>query len=258
MNYYIHNLDPIAFSLFGMPFPWYWLAYFFGYFWVLWSLKFLSRRGDIKLSEEVIHSYIFFGFFALVLSGKAFYILFYNLGHYLENPLDILAIWKGGMSFHGALLGGAAWTLYYSRKKAISFWKLTDPLCMVLPLTLFFGRLANFVNGELAGRVTEIPWAVVFNKFYDSHPRHPSQIYEALLEGLLLFIITMTLKKKLKTEAVMSIVFLTGYGCARFFVEFYRMPDPQIGYILNYFSIGQVYCVLMIVLAGLIYKFKKN
>ena len=247
-NYYIHNLDPIAFNLFGLPMPWYWLVYFLGYFWILWFCNYLYKKKYTDFGGGDLLSFIFPCFFILLLSGKLFYILFYNLNHYLANPAKVFAVWEGGMSFHGALIGCAFWTHLYAKKNGYSFFKISDTVITGVPLVLFFGRMANFINGELAGRVTDMPWAVVFPKFYDQAPRHPSQIYEALLEGILLFIILFLTRKKIKDEGVQSSMFLIGYGLARFFVEFFRMPDPQIGYILNFFTIGQLYCFVMIAL----------
>jgi len=258
MNYYVHNLNPIAFEIFGMPFPWYWLVYFLGYFWVYFSVRYLVKEGISRINFEEFQNFLFYGFLVLLFSGKVFYILFYNLNHYLDHPQDILAIWKGGMSFHGALIGCGIWTLYYTRKLARSFWSFADTMCLVTPFVLFFGRIANFINGELAGRVTDVSWAVIFPKLYDTSPRHPSQIYEALLEGLLLFAMMWLLKKKLSREGFLSALFLIGYGVGRFIVEFFRMPDPQIGYLLTYFTIGQVYCLLMIFVGALILKIKRS
>lgn len=255
MSYYVHDLDPIAFELFGMPFPWYWLVYFAGYFWVYFSVKFLIQKKYSSLNLAEIHNFLFYGFLVLLFSGKFFYITFYNFSFYLENPSQILAVWKGGMSFHGALLGCALWTLFYSKRKEINFFKLTDPVCTVVPIVLFFGRIANFINGELAGRVSTVSWAVVFPKLYDTQPRHPSQLYEAILEGLLLFLILWFSKTNIeKKPGLQSVIFLGGYGVARFIVEFFRSADSQIGYYFNYFTVGQFYCFLMIIFALIIYR----
>jgi phosphatidylglycerol:prolipoprotein diacylglycerol transferase len=255
MSYYVHDLDPIAFEIFGMPFPWYWLVYFAGYFWVYSSVKYLIQKNYSSLKLDEIHNFLFYGFLILLFSGKIFYILFYNLNFYLQNPSEVLAVWKGGMSFHGALVGCAAWTWFYSKKKSIKFLELADPFCTVTPLVLFFGRLANFINGELAGRVSNVSWAVIFPKLYDTQPRHPSQIYEAVLEGLILFFILWFSKGNMKKRVgLQSVIFLAGYGVARFIVEFFRLADPQIGYIFGYFTIGQFYCLLMIILAFFIHR----
>lgn len=256
MTHYVHDLSPIAFHLFGLPMPWYWLVYFLGYFWILWFCNYLIDRGYSDLNKKDLFSFLFPGFFILLLSGKVFYILFYNPSFYMKNPQKIFAIWEGGMSFHGALLGCALWTYIYSIKNGFSFLRLCDTVITGVPLVLFFGRLANFANGELAGRVSDVAWAVIFTKFYGSVPRHPSQIYEAILEGLLLFVVLFATRKKLRIAGFQSSLFLMGYGLARFFVEFFRMPDPQIGYLLGIFTIGQFYCLMMIVLGAYIYRSK--
>lgn len=245
MSYYTHSLDPIAFEVFGMPFPWYWLVYFLGYFWVQYFVKSLIKKKLISIDPTLFFQYIFYGFLVLIFSGKLFYILFYGFSHYLENPQDIFAIWKGGMSFHGALIGCGIWSYIYARKHKLNFWQLTDPVAMAVPFVLFFGRMANFINGELAGRVTNVAWAVIFPKLYDLEPRHPSQIYEAILEGIVLFSILWIRRKNLSSPGEQTLLFVFGYGLMRFLVEFFRMPDPQIGYLFGFFTIGQLYCVLM-------------
>jgi phosphatidylglycerol:prolipoprotein diacylglycerol transferase len=250
-EHYVHQLDPIAFELLGLPMPWYWLAYFFGYFWILWFAKYLYRQKLSQIDSLTLLQFIFPGFFVLLFSGKIFYVLFYNLSFYLNNPMKVFAIWEGGMSFHGALLGCALWTYAFARIKKLSFWQLSDPIITGVPLVLMLGRVANFINGELAGRVSHVPWAVVFPKLYDSSPRHPSQIYEAILEGLILFIVMFWSRKNIRIPGFQSALFLIGYGVARFIVEFFRMPDRQIGFILEYFTVGQIYCLVMIIIGSL-------
>lgn len=257
MSFYVHNLSPMAIEWGWLILPWYWLAYIVGFFIVYFGMMGLVRKKLIDLNIQEVHDYLSLGFLALILGGRVGYILIYNLSYYIKNPMKIFAIWEGGMSFHGAIIGIALYTLFRSRKFKRHLFTYTDSVSLFAPLGLFFGRLANFVNGELAGRVTDVPWAVIFPKFYDQSPRHPSQIYEAITEGLILFFIMQVFgKKKVKQDGFCSGLFLLSYGGARFLVEFFRNPDPQIGYYFSYFTLGQFLCLLMVFIG--IYLMRKS
>lgn len=250
MQYYVHNLNPIAIDFLGIKIAWYWLAYFFGYFWTLYLGKYLINNQKLSVSFTQYLNYLFSGFFMMLAGGKLFYIFFYNFSYYAEDFKRVLYFWQGGMSFHGALIGGAIWTYYYARKHGLKFFQLSDLVVTGVGVGIMFGRLANFINGELAGRVTDISWAVIFPRLYDMSPRHPSQIYEAILEGLVLFIILFACKRNLKRPGLNSGLFLIIYGIARFIVEFFRTPDPQIGLFFDFFSIGQIYCGVMVLVGA--------
>ncbi len=252
MNYFIHDFDPIAFELFGMPFPWYWLVYFFGYFFVLFQGRKLVSIDAIKVSFQNYQSYLFYGFIVMITSAKIFYIFAYHPSFYFSNPEKIFHFWEGGMSFHGALLGITLWTLFFAKKTKISPWRYSDLLVTSVPLVLFLGRLANFINGELAGRVTRVPWGVIFPKLYDYNVRHPSQLYQAILEGLILYCILQYSKKDLKDLGRQTVRFLFFYGLFRFFSEYFREPDSQIGYIIG-LSVGQLYCLAMMLISFIIF-----
>jgi phosphatidylglycerol:prolipoprotein diacylglycerol transferase len=179
-------------------------------------------------------------------------VLFYNFGYYLEHPLSIPFIWEGGMSFHGGLLGVVVVCVAYARRHKFHFLALGDILGTVVPIGLFFGRIANFINGELYGRISTAPWAVIFPRGGDL-PRHPSQLYEALLEGLCLFIVMVIAARNpviRRTTGLLFGIFVTGYSLSRFAVEFFREPDPQVGFIFEYFTLGQLLTLPMIA-AGL-------
>ncbi|WP_372652791.1 prolipoprotein diacylglyceryl transferase [Halobacteriovorax sp.] len=258
MNHYVHNLSPMAIEWGWFILPWYWLAYIAGFFIVYLGLMKFSSAGHIQLSKRTIHDYLSMGFLSLLLGGRFGYILIYNLNYYLEDPAKIFAIWEGGMSFHGAIIGIGLFTLYQSKKQKIPFLRFTDAISIFAPIGIFLGRISNFINGELAGRVTDVAWAVVFPKFYNSEPRHPSQIYEALLEGLVLFLILYFYgRKKINSLGFCTGLFVSLYGVFRFFIEFFRNPDPQIGLYFNAFTMGQILCSLM-VLAGLVLIFKSD
>ena len=258
---YTHNLDPILFDFGFLVIRWYSLAYIFGILigWWLGKIIILKKFNnlifnfDIKEFDNLITYIIVF----MLLGGRIGYVLFYNLGYYLSNPLDILKIWEGGMSFHGALAGIILGTYWFSIKKNIPTFFLLDIISFVAPIGIFFGRIANFINGELVGKTTDVAWGVIFPNI-DSNIRHPSQLYEAFLEGIVLFIImNLILFRKNYKTGTCSYFFLILYGIFRIFSEFYREPDLQIGYFFNLISMGMILSVLMI-LAGAIIFFKKD
>tara|TARA_Y100001970_G_C14095099_1_gene782187 strand:+ start:422 stop:1201 length:780 start_codon:yes stop_codon:yes gene_type:complete len=258
---YTHNLDPILFNLGFIEIRWYSLAYISGIligWWlgkVIISKKFrnLNFNFDIKEFDNLI-TYIII---SILLGGRIGYVLFYNLGYYISNPFDALKIWEGGMSFHGALAGVILGTYWFSIKKNIPSFFLLDIISYVAPIGIFFGRIANFINGELVGKTTDVVWGVIFPKI-DNNIRHPSQLYEAFLEGIVLFIImNLTLFRNNYKIGACSYIFLIYYGIFRIFSEFYREPDLQIGYFFNLVSMGMILSIMMI-LAGVIIFFKKR
>ena len=258
---YIHDLDPILFDFGFFVIRWYSLAYILGIligWWlgkkiILKKFKSLNHSFEIKEFDNLI-TYIIV---SILIGGRIGYVLFYNFGYYLLNPLDILKIWEGGMSFHGALLGVILGTYWFSIKKNIPTFFLLDIIAYVAPIGIFLGRVANFINGELIGKTTDVFWGVVFPKI-DNNMRHPSQLYEAFLEGVVLFIIMnlVFFRKNYKTGTC-SYMFLIIYGVFRIFSEFFREPDSQIGFIFGSLSMGMLLSLFMI-FAGSILYFKKN
>ena len=188
----------------------------------------------------------------IVVGGRLGYVLFYNLGHYIEAPLEAFAVWQGGMSFHGGLLGMVTAIVLFARRNAIPVLQMADAIAVVVPIGLFFGRLANFINAELWGRVTDVPWGVVFPNA-GPEPRHPSQLYEAALEGVVLFIVLQLIVARggLKRPGLVTGVFLLGYGLARMLVETVRVPDAQVGYLVGPVTMGMTLSLPM-VLGGLV------
>ncbi len=258
---YTHNLDPILLNLGFIEIRWYSLAYIFGILIGWWlGKKIILKRFknhnfyfDIKEFDNLI-TYIII---SMLLGGRVGYVLFYNFGYYLSNPFDILKIWEGGMSFHGAMIGIIFGTYWFSIKKSISTFFLLDIIAFVAPIGIFFGRIANFINGELVGKITNVSWGVVFPKI-DNNIRHPSQLYEAFLEGIVLFIImNLVLFRDNYKIGACSYIFLILYGGFRIFSELFREPDLQIGYLFNLISMGTMLSVFMI-LAGMIIFFKKD
>ncbi len=256
---YTHNLDPILLDFGFLVIRWYSLAYILGIL-IGWWLgkriilkKFKSFNFNIKDFDNLI-TYIII---SMLLGGRIGYVLFYNFGYYLSNPFDILKIWEGGMSFHGALVGIIFGTYWFSTKKKISTFFLLDIIAFVAPIGIFFGRIANFINGELIGKTTKVFWGVIFPNV-DNNMRHPSQLYEAFLEGVVLFVImNLILFKTNYKIGTCSYIFLIFYGIFRIFSEFYREPDLQVGYLFNLISMGTMLSILMI-LAGIIIFLKKD
>ena len=244
--------DPVAVEIGPLVIRWYALAYIAGL--VLgWRLaRRLVLRPGWKITPEGVDDLLFYVTLGVILGGRLGYVLFYQPDYYAANPLEILYVWRGGMSFHGGLIGVLVATVYFARRAGVPPLEVADLLAAVAPLGLFFGRIANFVNGELWGRVTDVPWAVVFPRA-GPDPRHPSQIYEALLEGLLLFVVLQILAwrpRRPEQQGMLAGVFLLGYGLARSFVELFREPDPQLGYLWGGLTMGQILSIPLVV-AGL-------
>ncbi len=261
---YTHNLDPVFINLGVFDIRWYSLAYIFGIlvgWWygkkiILRKFEIINYKFDLNLFDDLITYLIF----AIIIGGRLGYIFFYNFEYYISNPVDIFKIWEGGMSFHGALIGIIISTYIFSVKKNIKTLFLLDIIACVSPIGIFLGRISNFINGELVGKVTNVYWSVVFPGV-DLLPRHPSQLYEAFLEGIVLFLIMnlIIFKKRFKTGTC-SFLFLISYGILRIISEFFREPDYQLGYLFDLFSMGTVLSSSMIVfgIVMLFYNNKKN
>ena len=224
------HLHPEIFRIGWFALRWYSLAYITGIIAGWWyALKLIDRPGA-PMARRHVDDFVFWATIAVIAGGRIGYILFYDLGNYLKNPLDMLKLWEGGMSFHGATAVVALAMWWFCRRNNLSLLRFADYIACVAPIGLFFGRLANFVNGELWGKVSHVPWAIIFPNA-GPEPRHPSQLYEAGLEGLVLFAILNLMFWKSKTAryqpGLLCGTFLTGYGAFRFFVEFFRQPDSQ-------------------------------
>lgn len=248
------DIDPVALSLGPLEIRWYALAYLVGFLGGWWYAKKLVSLGPegARPNKDDIDNFIPWAVFGVILGGRIGYVLFYQAGMYLADPLEILKVWHGGMSFHGGALGVIIALFAFSARHKIPLLRLTDVVCACVPIGLFFGRIANFVNGELYGRASDAAWAVVFPRG-GGVARHPSQLYEAFLEGLVLFAVLafLMLSKKWRAHTgVVTGVFLGGYGFARFLVEFVREPDFHLGlFFFQSVSMGQILSVPMI-LAG--------
>ncbi len=236
---FINNFDPVAVQIFSIEIRWYSLAYITGILlgWILGKKIFISDP-NIKQKFDDFITYIIL---AIIVGGRLGYIFFYDFNYYSNNLLDIFKIWQGGMSFHGGLIGVIAVGIWFSKKNNQNIFSYLDVVSIVAPIGIFFGRIANFINSELYGIETNVSWAVKFVKV-DNLYRHPSQLYEAFLEGIILFIILLYFRNKgyMKTSGFISSLFLIFYSIFRFFAEFFRVPDDQLGYLFLNLTMGQI------------------
>ncbi|NKB61452.1 MAG: prolipoprotein diacylglyceryl transferase [Gammaproteobacteria bacterium] len=251
------NFDPVAISIGPLSIHWYGLMYLCGFVAGIWLGRYRASQANSGWDPEEISDLVFYAAVGVILGGRLGYVLFYNMEFYIANPLDIFAMWDGGMSFHGGVLGVFVAALLYSRKTQRSILNVGDFLVPLVPLGLFFGRVGNFINQELWGHVTDVPWAVYFHTAPDG-PRHPSQLYEALFEGLVLFALIWWFSSKNRKAGQISGLFFLGYGVCRFFIEFFRQPDAHLGAIaFDWMSMGQLLSIPM-VLFGLFLLLRKT
>ncbi len=246
----IDTISPVAFSVFGLDIRWYALAYVAAFVVGYWLFCRLMRRsdGDLSLSKKQMDDLLTAIIIGVILGGRLGYVLFYDLGYFLSHPLQILAVWHGGMSFHGGLLGVIIATFVYGRRQQVNAWKILDLLAVVAPIGLFFGRIANFINREVMGRPTDVPWAVVFNGDTPI-PRHPSPLYEAATEGILLFVIMYCLYRYTSLRrhpGALGGIMGMGYAVFRMFCELFRAPDAHIGFLTSWgLTMGQLLSLIM-------------
>ena len=251
------GFDPVAFSLGPVMVRWYGLAYLAGFLLGWWYAVHLVRSYPLAVkAEHIDDSFLTWIVIGVIVGGRLGYVVFYNPEYYIMQPWQILYLWQGGMSFHGGMLGVVLAVWFYCRRQGLAFLALLDVMALVAPIGLFFGRLANFVNGELYGRATDVAWAVIF-PHAGLVPRHPSQLYEAFGEGILLLLVLRALlfigdKRKgglLQRQGVMSFAFLIGYGVVRFLVEFVREPDSHLGLFFGLVTMGQLLSMCMVLAA---------
>ena len=236
---FINNFDPVAIHFFSLEIRWYSLSYVTGILigWVL-SKKIFITHEDIR---EKFDDFITYSILGIIIGGRLGYILFYNFDYYSNNLFDILKIWQGGMSFHGGLIGIIIASVWFAQKNNQNAYNYLDIVSIVAPIGIFFGRIANFINSELYGIETNLPWAVKFVQV-DNLFRHPSQLYEAFFEGLILFTVLLYLRSKgfMKIPGFISGSFLIFYSIFRFVIEFFRVPDAQLGYLFFNLTMGQI------------------
>jgi phosphatidylglycerol:prolipoprotein diacylglycerol transferase len=249
------QIGEVAVRIGPLAIRWYALSYIAGLLIGWFYCRWLTKRPPRTVSRPQIDDFLLWAMLGVVLGGRLGYVIFYNPGHFLQNPLDIFVLWEGGMSFHGGLVGVIVAMILYARRIKQPFFALADIVACATPIGLFLGRLANFVNGELYGRATDVAWAMVFPKDETGLPRHPSQLYEAFLEGVVLFAVLFVLARFTAAKGrlgALSGAFLVGYGCARITAEFFREPDPQLGFLFDAgFTMGQLLSVPMVILGVL-------
>jgi phosphatidylglycerol:prolipoprotein diacylglycerol transferase len=271
INFWQHipeYISPIAFEIGPIQVYYYGLMYLLAFLTVYALVLCRLRNEDPGFKKESIDNYFLWVITALLIGGRMGYVLFYNLFYYLKHPLEIILpfdmnngfryIGLYGMSYHGALIGIIVASVIFCRKFELDFWKLSDLFVAAVPLGYTFGRIGNFINGELYGRITSVPWGMYFPLDLMHQLRHPSQLYEAFFEGIFLFIILWSMRKRLRIPGALFSLYLIGYGVVRFCIEFFREPDQQLGFILGPFTMGQVLCFMMILSGGIIIKIRQG
>jgi len=243
---FINNFDPVAFQIFSLEIKWYSLSYIIGILtgWIL-AKRILIKDNNLR---EKFDDYITYVILGIIIGGRLGYILFYNFDYYLNNIADVFKVWQGGMSFHGGLLGLIIVSVLFAKKNNHNPYIYLDIVSLVAPIGIFFGRIANFINSELYGKETVLPWGVKFEKI-DNLYRHPSQLYEAFFEGLFLLVILIFFQKSVsaKNPGFISGIFLIFYSFFRFVIEFFRVPDVQLGYVFLNLSMGQILCLIFFI-----------
>ena len=252
------SIDPILISLGFLDIRWYSLSYIFTFIFGSILIKKLNKKSLNNLSDIQIDKFFVWAVLGVIIGGRVGYVLFYQLQLFFQDPLYIFQIWKGGMSFHGGLIGMILAIYLFAKQNNLSFFYLSDLVSIVAPIGLFLGRISNFINTELYGRITDFPFAIIY-PLIDNNPRHPSQLYEAFFEGVVLFIILYLIfikNSKKYSAGIISAYFLILYSIFRFLIEFLREPDSHLGLFLNYFSMGQILCI-PILFAGILILFRR-
>jgi phosphatidylglycerol:prolipoprotein diacylglycerol transferase len=247
------NIDPVLIAFGPLQIRWYGVMYLLGFIFSYFFVRYqLTRQKALLLTKEQLLDLYFYLILGLIIGARLGYILFYNLKEYLEQPWELVAVWHGGMSFHGGMVGVLLAGWLFCRKNKISLLSLADLIVVTVPLGLGLGRLANFINGELFGRITDLPWGMVFPQG-GPLPRHPSQLYEAILEGGVIFFLLWVRKNKKIFPGELAADFLILYGLFRILIEFFREPDVQVGYLWGLLTMGQLLSSLMILAGGLLF-----
>lgn len=252
------GLSPIIFSVdwpFHLELRWYGVMYLLGYLVGYFLLKKLIKMNFLKMNQEQLDNFIFYIALGMVVGARVVYSVVYDFDQWIKDPISIIFINRGGLSFHGAVVGMSVAAYLFAKKNKINFFRITDAMALAGSPGLFFGRMGNFINGELYGRVTDSSLGLVF-PLGGELPRHPSMIYEGIGEGVILTIVLwifLKARKVIKFEGHLSAIFLGGYAVCRFIIEFFRQPDEQLGFYFQYFSMGQILCTLMLIIAMIFY-----
>jgi len=262
------HISPTLFSIGSFQLRYYSLMYLVAFAVAYLLFYYRIKHQEIKLTTETLQDYLVWAMLGLIIGGRFGYALFYNFSYYSSHPLEIILpfdfsngfrfVGLSGMSYHGGLIGVVLVTLYFCRKRGINWWQFGDWLCAAAPLGYMFGRIGNFLNGELWGRVTTVPWGMYFPQDATLGLRHPSQLYEALLEGLLLFVVLWLVRKRNPFDGFMIGLYIFGYGLVRFVIEFFREPDAHLGFVLGFNTMGQVLCLVMMLTGILIILWRRQ
>lgn len=254
------QINPAIFSIGSFQLRYYSLMYIVAFAIVYFLVLYRIKHEKYKYTAENIQDYLVWAMIGLLIGARLGYVLIYNFSYYAQHPFEIIIpfdfsngirfVGISGMSYHGGLIGAIIMTIIFCRKRNIKFWQFADLLCPAIPLGYTFGRIGNFINGELFGRVTTVPWGMYFPLDPTHSLRHPSQLYEAMFEGIFLFIVLWLIRKKKLFDGFLLGIYICGYGLVRFIIEFFREPDYRVGFILGTISIGQFLCLLMM-LAGI-------
>jgi phosphatidylglycerol:prolipoprotein diacylglycerol transferase len=244
------HIDPVLLELGPLQVRWYGLSYVAGFIVGALVIRHLIRRWNVRLTDDDLIDIVLVAVIGLVVGARIGYVLFYGVGNYWDDPLSMLAFWDGGMSFHGGLAGILLAGAWVAKRKGVPALRLFDLGAVGAPLGIFFGRLANFINGELWGRPTDAPWGMVFPRAPGGMPRHPSQLYEAVLEGLVIFVVLWVLSRRKRADGFYIGMLLVMYSVFRIFVEFFREPDVQLGFVAGPFTMGQLLTVPLAVAGG--------
>ncbi len=252
-----HNIDPVAIKIFDINIYWYSLSYFFGFIFGIQYVKHLISKTNVNINSNHVDDFFVWSVIGVIVGGRLGYVFFYNSGYYLLYPIEILMVWRGGMSFHGGLIGLTISMYLFTKKKEIDFFTFANLISCGAPIGLFLGRIANFINGELSGKPTNGLWGVKFNG--QEIPRHPSQLYESFFEGIVLFIILYLLAISQNFKKYnLACIFLIFYAVFRILIELFREPDEHLGLLIFNFSMGQILSLPMIFIGLLFLKIKKN
>jgi phosphatidylglycerol---prolipoprotein diacylglyceryl transferase len=245
------DIDPVIFKIGPISMRWYGLMYIFGFVSSYLLVMYQLKKKNLKIDRAIIDDLFFYLILGLIVGARLGYVIFYNPGFYLHNPLEIFVIWRGGMSFHGGLIGTFIAGLIVIKKKKLNFFRTADLIIPTCPIGIGFGRLGNFINGELFGKPASVPWAMVFPEGGPSL-RHPSQLYEMFFEGILLFCVLWIYKDRKKRDGDVFSLFLILYGLFRIFCELFREPDSQLGYFFGLLSMGQILSLCMIAIGAVL------
>ncbi len=250
------QISPTFFSIGSFQLRYYSLMYIVAFTLVYFLVTYRIKKEKYQYTTETIQDYMVWAMLGVIIGGRLGYVLFYNFGYYLQHPLEIILPFDfsngvrftglSGMSYHGGLLGVAAVSIYFCLKHKINLWRFIDLFIPTVPLGYTFGRIGNFINGELYGRITTVPWGMYFPLDPLQKLRHPSQLYEAFFEGIVLFILLWLIRKRSPFDGFLLGIYICGYGFVRFFIEFFREPDSHLGFVLGFFSMGQILCIFMI------------